>query len=263
MDRDAGYRPPGRTERDTVAEGVGLLLDGDRPAAEKRLSSVDFAVRTVTDRASGRRYAEVADAAEGGESRRGWGRVYLELGQRARWSVQVPHPSSDLHTDVLGSAVLRGSRNGVLVLAGAHRRAGSGDAADGAHRGDTVFAAVCAELLARKLPALQLHGFADDSVPGYEAVVATGSTSLGRGTARELARGLERGDLAVCRAWAHHCKLEGRDNEQTREAARERVPFLHVELSRRVRKSERQRAVAARELAAAGQELAGRGAAAP
>ncbi|WP_344496821.1 hypothetical protein [Streptomyces enissocaesilis] len=232
---DSGYRPPSRAERRTVAEGVGLLVDGRRAEADRKLAEVDFGVRTLTDGATGRRYAEVADAA--GEANRGWGRVYVGLGAPVRWSVQVPHPVADVGTERLGAAVLTGQPGGVLVVAGTHRDAGRGDAADVAHRRDTVFHAVCAELVERRLPGVQLHGFADSTEPDYDVIVSTGrGTDRGdRETGRRLARALGGRDFEVCRAWARTCVLEGRTNMQGREAGELDVPFLHVEFARSVR----------------------------
>ncbi|MBQ0986292.1 hypothetical protein KBZ10_17585 [Streptomyces sp. F63] len=262
---NGGYHPPDRAERRTVADGLRLLLDGRREDAARRLAAAGYGVRTLTDRATGRRYAEIADLAEpadgspagedsagGSPAGRGWGRVYVDLGGgdragaepggggpggdgTARWSVQVPHPAADRGTERLGAAVLRGTPGGVLVVAGAHREAGRGDAADVAHRRDTVFHAVCAELASRGVPGVQLHGFADDSVPGYDAVVSTGRGDDGREEARTLARGLRRNGLEVCRAWARRCELAGRGNEQGKRFAAEGVPFLHVELAHAVR----------------------------
>ncbi|MBT2398610.1 hypothetical protein [Streptomyces sp. ISL-100] len=235
MVADSGYRPPSRVERRTVAEGVGLLVDGRRAEAGRKLAEVDFGVRTLTDRATGRRYAEVADAA--GEANRGWGRVYVGLGAPVRWSVQVPHPVADADSERLGSAVLTGQPGGVLVVAGAHRRAGRGDAADVAHRRDTVFHAVCDELTERRLPGVQLHGFADSTEPDYDVIVSTGRdrSTEARESGRRLARALGGRDFEVCRAWARTCVLEGRENKQGRAAAELDVPFLHVEFSHSVR----------------------------
>ncbi|WP_410538174.1 hypothetical protein [Streptomyces sp. KL2] len=243
-----GYRPPARDERRAVADGVGLLLDGRREEAVRRLSSVGYGLLTLTDRVTGRRFAEVAEA--GGGTGRGWGRVYLDLDSPPRWSVQVPHPVADRDTERFGVAVLRGTPGGVLVLAGAHRRAGRGNEADVAHRSDTVFHVVCGELVERGMPAVQAHGFADDSAPGYDAIVSTGRGEDGRDEARELTRVLRDGGFEVCRAWARRCPLEGRTNRQGRRAAVEEVPFLHLELSRSVRDDEELRTRTAEAVAA-------------
>ncbi|URM91335.1 hypothetical protein LUW75_16660 [Streptomyces sp. MRC013] len=234
-----GYREPVRGERRTVAEGVGLFLDGRRAEAGRHLAGVGFRVRTLTDRATGRRYAEIADATEARAATRGWGRVYVDLGSPSRWSVQVPHPVADTDSEDVGVAMLRGTPGGVLVLAGAHREAGRGDAADVSHRRDTVFHAVCDELLKRGLPGIQVHGFDDATAPGYDAIVSTGSGTRGRAAGRAMSDALRDRGFDPCRAWSRKCPLEGRTNVQGRAADKAGVPFLHVEFSRSVRESGR------------------------
>ncbi|WP_240634268.1 MULTISPECIES: hypothetical protein [Streptomyces] len=245
FDEDSGYREPRRAERRAVADAVGQILDGHPDRARGLLSDVDFQLRTLTDSTTGRRYAELSDRTEESPAPRGWGRVYIDLSAPVRWSAQVPHPVADAETERLGARVLLGSPGGVLVLAGAHRRAGEGDAADMAHRRDSVFDAVCDELAERGLPGIQLHGFADDSAPGHDAVASAGSGTEGRADGRRLAAALGARDFAVCRAWVRSCPLEGQDNVQGRKAAAERVPFLHVELARSVRTSDARVAEAA------------------
>ena len=104
--------------------------------------------RMVNDSVSGRSYAEVADAAARSDgANRGWGRVYVDQGAAPAWIVQVPHPVADQNTERLGARVLRSAPGGVLVLAGAHRNAAEKGAADVAHRTDSVFHDVIAELI--------------------------------------------------------------------------------------------------------------------
>ncbi|MBW5423808.1 hypothetical protein GKQ77_19950 [Streptomyces sp. BG9H] len=235
FDEDSGYRRPSRTDRKTVAAGVGLLLDGRRDEAERRLSDVDFAIRTVTDEATGRRYAEIADRAESGSAPRGWGRVYVDLDSPVRWSAQVPHPVADRHTERLGAQLLSRAPGGVLIVAGAHRKAGRGDQADVAHRRDSVFHAVCDELVRRGLPGVQLHGMAEDSAPDHDVVASTGRGREAVTEGRALADDLKRRGYDVCRAWARSCPLAGRTNVQGRAATARDVPFLHVEFGPRLR----------------------------
>ncbi|MET7516072.1 hypothetical protein ABZS88_21865 [Streptomyces sp. NPDC005480] len=237
-----GYRPPTRTERRTAASGLKLLLDGRADQAGERLSRIDLALGTVTDSATGRRYAEISDRTEEGRAPRGWGRVYVETGSPARWSVQVPHPVADRNTERLGVGVLRGGHGGMLVIAGAHRKAGVGDAADVAHRRDTVFDAFCDELAERGLPGMQIHGFADDSAPGRDVIASTGRGREGRADGRLLADALGARDFDVCRAWARSCPLEGHTNVQGTKAAAEHVPFLHVEFAGALRTDDRRTA---------------------
>ncbi|MBB1256414.1 hypothetical protein [Streptomyces alkaliterrae] len=234
--RDTGYRAPEEAERRTVASGVGLLLDGRLAPARERLAEADYRLRVLTDEADGRRYAEVSDGA--GEYVRGWGRVYVALDGPARWSVQIPHPIADLDSERLGVDTLRGAPGGVLVLAGAHRRAGERGDADVAHRSDTVFHEVTRELVARGLPGLQLHGFANKTVPGRHVVVSTGAGDHALPEARELADGLAAAGFRTCRAWRSRCVLEGRTNKQGRQASEAEVPFLHLEFNRDVRADE-------------------------
>ncbi|MEU1463040.1 hypothetical protein ABZ467_20580 [Streptomyces sp. NPDC005727] len=242
---DRTFLPPGRADREDIAEAIGLLLDGHRDRAERRLAQRDFTVRTLVDRAYGHRYAEVADRTDTAVTPRGWGRVYVDLEHRPSWSVQVPHPVSDHGTEQLGVRVLRGSPGGVLVIAGAHRKSGSDDSADVAHRRDTVFHAICAELARRGMPGIQLHGFAASSAPGYDVIASTGAGSEGRQEGRELADRLRGRDFRVCRAWVRSCPLEGRTNLQGRVADAEDVSFLHVEFSPEVRAGGRATARAA------------------
>ncbi|GAA0467761.1 hypothetical protein ACFQ2B_07695 [Streptomyces stramineus] len=233
---EGAYRVPAARERRAVADGVRAFLDGDRPRAERSLATAGYTVRTLVDRDGGRRVAEIADATRDGEARRGWGRVYVDLRGPARWQVQVPHPAADLRTEQLGIGLLRGTPGGVMVLAGAHRNAGGGDEADVAHRRDSVFAAVSDALADRELPAVQVHGFADQSLPDHDVVVSTGNGSAGLSAARRLTGALRAEDLKVCEVWERYCgRLEGRTNVEGDYAEAAGVPFLHVEHNRRVR----------------------------
>ncbi|MEU8779653.1 hypothetical protein [Streptomyces sp. NPDC048606] len=253
--------------------------------ARSRLSEVDYRLDTFTDTASGRRYAEVADAAvTAGSAARGWGRIYVDLAGPPHWSVQVPHPHADRYTERLGAEVLRGAPGGVMVLAGAHRKAASGgggeggvgeaggdgdaeregrqrpedDPADMAHRTDSVFHAVVAELTRRGLPGIQLHGFADSSVPDTGAVVSTGAGDRAAAEAAGLAAALEGEGVTVCRARDTSCPLAGRTNAQGRLAAEHGTRFLHLELSRSLRAHPDPRAGAARAIACVTEGWAGR-----
>lgn len=230
-----GYRQPSRANREAIAAAVGLLLEGHRKEAEQQLSQRDFTVRTVVDRSSGVHYAEVADRTDAAVAPRGWGRFYIDLDHRPRWSVQVPHPVFDRGTELLGVRVMRGSPGGVLVIAGAHRKAGVGNSADVAHREDTVFSAVCAELARRGMPGIQLHGFAASSAPGFDVVASTGAGPTGRQDGRTLSDAFRVRGFHVCRAWVRSCPLEGRENVQGRDADDDHVPFLHIEFSPTVR----------------------------
>ncbi|MER6362980.1 hypothetical protein [Kitasatospora sp. NPDC001527] len=242
------YTAPDPAQRRALADAVLQAVDGRLGQADRTLAGVGYRLTEFTEAVSGRRTAEIADAS--GADPRGWGRIYLDLSARTGWTVQVPHPVADLRTETLGAALLQRAPGGVLVLAGAHRRAGTDGAADAAHRDDTVFAAVVGALTERGLPGLQLHGFDEDSLPGTDAVVSAGAGAAGR-DAERTADGLGAAGLAVCRAWQEKCgRLEGTTNVEGRFAAGLGVTWLHVELAAPQRTDPARRAALAEALAA-------------
>ncbi|MEU1847903.1 hypothetical protein ABZ499_01140 [Streptomyces sp. NPDC019990] len=229
LEPDDGYTPPDDTQRERVAESVGHLLDGDPTKAEQLLASVGLKLTRLTDTESGRRYDEIAAANQGRAER--WGRLYLTADSDVRWNAQVPHPVSDRDTERLGVRLLESNPGGSLVLAGAHREAGRGDAADVAHSEDSMFHAIVVELQKRDVPGVQLHGFAEDSDRPYEAVLSAKAAWNTLNDAVALADGMQADGLRVCRGWSARCPLEGTTNVQGRAAQRHHARFLHVELS--------------------------------
>ncbi|MFF2043337.1 hypothetical protein ACFVVX_23240 [Kitasatospora sp. NPDC058170] len=244
-----GYTVPDAVRRRAVADGVLRAVEGRPQEAGRALAQAGYRLTEFTEAGSGRRVAEIAEDGTAPEGR-GWGRVYLDLSAPAGWTVQVPHPVSDSRTEQLGVELFRAAPGGVLVLAGAHRRAGEGGSADPAHRADTVFAAVVEALTARGLPGIQVHGFDEGSLPGQDAVVSSGTGPAG--AAAELtASGLGQAGFAVCRAWREKCgQLEGTTNVEGRFAAGLGVPWLHVELGNGLRTEPARRAAVAEVLAA-------------
>ncbi|MFE1323433.1 hypothetical protein [Streptomyces sp. NPDC058741] len=229
LGRDDAYTPPDDTARERVAETVGRLMDGETAEAGRALTPLGLKVTRLTDTESGRRYDEIAAARPGRAE--GWGRLYLTADSDVRWNVQVPHPVSDRDTEGLGVRLLEDNPGGSLVLAGAHREAGRRDAADVAHREDSMFHAVVVALQKRNVPGVQLHGFAKESHRPYEAVLSTGAARRALTEAAALADGMEADGLRVCRGWSARCPLEGTRNVQGRVAERHHATFLHVELS--------------------------------
>ncbi|MFF2656822.1 hypothetical protein ACFVUH_05605 [Kitasatospora sp. NPDC058032] len=242
------YTAPDADQRRAVADGVVRTLDGRPDEAGRLLAGVGYRLTEFTEAVSGRRTAEIADAS--GADPRGWGRIYLDLSTPAGWSAQVPHPVSDSRTEILGAELFRQAPGGVLVLAGAHRRAGTDGSADVAHRSDTVFAAVVEALATRGLPGLQLHGFDEGSLPGTDAVVSSGAGTAGE-AAERTAAALEAAGLVVCRPWQQKCgQLAGTTNVGGRFAAGLGVTWLHVELANALRTDPARRAEVVEALAA-------------
>lgn len=228
--RDGGaYRVPEEAEADAVADAVLALLDGRPLEAERLLRPLDLAVRTLSD---GRQVVEAQEVPDD----RGWGLVAVRPGGR-EVVVEVPHPRADLGTERLGAEIAVRADAAVLLVAGARRERADG-AADVARVAGSVFDAVHAALAARGLPALQLHGYADDSLPGHDAVVSPGAGQAGPLHDR-VARALRRQGLDVCRPDGGPCeRLSGRGNVQGAASARTGTPFVHLELGRSVREDE-------------------------
>lgn len=226
---DTPYAAPDERQREQLAKGVGRLLAGDAREAERLLAPIGLGVTRLTDTDSGRRYDEVAALRPGRNAR--WGRLYVSADSGVHWSAQVPHPVADRDTESLGVRLLEDTPGGALVLAGAHREAGRGGAADVAHREDSAFHTIVRELQERGVPGVQLHGFAESSDRPYDTVISTGAAESAPGEVAALADRMAAEGLRVCRGWSARCPLEGTTNVQGREAQRRHTTFVHVELA--------------------------------
>jgi hypothetical protein len=230
------YRAPDEAER-AAADVLAAAIAGGHDVGP-HAAALGFTTTGVAGRV-----ALVADA----RSPRAWGLIVLPRAVPAL-IVEVPHPAADLRTEQIGVGIVERVDDALYLQAGAHRHAGApADArrradcpADVAHRPDSVFARIAAGLVARRgLPQVQLHGFADRE--GVDAVVspgaAAGSVVLEETVARMTAAGerVRRGGEPGCE------DLSGTRNVQGRDAARHGTVFVHVELSRSVRRSARRR----------------------
>ena len=225
LSTDDPYRDPTRTERTSAREAVGQLLDGSGAA----FGGLDLQATDGVDPVTGRPFLLLVD-----ESDRGWGAVLVDRSAPIRLVVQVPHPGFDINTELLGIDLHRKVPGSVLLVAGAHRAAGGGDA-DVAHNDRSFFHAVASEFARHDIPAIQLHGFADKNLPDAEAVVSSSAGSVSD-LSRAVADRLDDRGLATCRAWARRCgQLEGTKNEQGRAAADRDAAFVHLELGWSVR----------------------------
>ncbi|MGW5743652.1 hypothetical protein [Amycolatopsis sp. NPDC003861] len=235
LSEDQEYRPPTPAEQGAAATGFAEALDHHVP---RELTELGFSVRNGVDAATHRPFTAIVDEPGAG---RAWGMYVIDRSAPPSLAVEVPHPASDLRTERFGVDLFRRVPGSVLLVAGAHRRAGGG-AADVAHRPDTVFQAVAAVLVTRRLPQLQFHGFHDRTLPSADVVLSPGSSPPGDATRRAAAR-LTAERFAVCRAWTERCEgLEATTNVQGRLAAAGGTAFLHVEMSRTVRESPERRA---------------------
>jgi hypothetical protein len=240
---DAPYRAPRSDERGTALAGLLPLLDGTATSADT-LRPLGFTVESGVDDVSGRPF--VLAATEPG-TERGWGMYIADRSTAPRLVIEVPHPNADLDTEALGIELYRRTPGAVVLIAGAHRRA-AGERADVAHHTDALFHAVAGELAQRGLPQVQLHGFDEQSLPGYDVVVSAGRARPGPAATRVA----DRIGPSACRGWDDECgKLEGTTNVQGKFAAEHGFVFLHIEVTGRLRESVPARAELARALAEA------------
>jgi hypothetical protein len=240
----APYRAPHLDERGTALAGLMPLLDGTATSADI-LRPLGFTVDSGVDEVSGRPFV-LATTEPGAEQ--GWGMYIADRSTTPRLVIEVPHPNADRDTEALGIELYRRTPGAVVLIAGAHRRA-AGERADVAHHTDTLFHAVARGFAERGLPQVQLHGFDEQSLPGYDVVVSTGQARQGP-AARRVADRVEAAGLTACRGWDDECgKLEGTTNVQGRAAAEHGFVFLHIEVTGRLRESVASRAELARALA--------------
>lgn len=245
----AAYRDPTAEERSRVQNAVDLLLAGRHGLDEATglLSAVGYQGTVGTDSATGREY--VMYQAQPG-SDRPWGMLVVDLSRPAQLAIEVPHPNSDLQTEDLGARLYRAVPGSVLLVAGAHRRVAN-NRADAAHNSDGMFQAVAGQFARAGINQIQLHGFAEQSLPGMEAVVSNGQRRSSP-PLRRVADALQAAGFATCRAWTEKCgQLEGTTNVQADEAHRRQSVFMHVEITAPVRQDPARRAALVAALATA------------
>jgi hypothetical protein len=232
---EAPYRSPTENERKEIVAALSPLLApspflGRRGVADA-LRPLGFTLTFGTDPVTSREYALVVN--ERG-TERAWGLYLFDLSRQARLAVEVPHPNFDLGTERIGLALFRATPGSVLLVAGAHRKAGGGEA-DVAHSPESAFHAVAADLAEQDIPQVQLHGFHDDSLPDTDVVISPGAGKAGS-VIRRIADEIDDAGLATCRSWERSCgRLEGTRNEQGKTAAEHGSAFVHLEASRSVR----------------------------
>ncbi len=227
------YRSSSRDARRDLADAVRAVAESRLDDARRLLDRQGYRIRELGDV----RLLVPAELPDG----RGWG-LYAVRPAGLPVAVEVPHPRADLDTERVGAELAERLGARYLLVAGARRDRDGGDA-DVAHRAESVFAAVHAMLAEQGVPAVQVHGFAQDSSPGNDVVVSPGSAALSPlvlGVA-DMTAGA---GLRTCRVRLQECgRLEGRTNAQARASAETDADFVHLELAPPLRENPERRRV--------------------
>lgn len=182
-------------------------------------------------------------------ARRGAGAVMLRHGEARPWVIEVPHSFFDEGTLDIGIAAFAlGDARALLVNTvhrhralsqpppeGANTDEDDTSASDVAHAEDTFFLAAhaaCVEQL-DGASVLQLHGYADKSAPADAVISAARSVADPVPLARALERAL---GIEVAVYPADIDRLGGTTNRQARFSVARGKPFVHLELSRSLRR---------------------------
>ncbi len=232
-----GYRTPSAEEAAALATAFRTIEEGDLPGAAAIAGPLGYVVTRLQDTTTGRRFVVLSEPLDGSRGpTRGWGLFVLSPSAPSGTIVEVPHPVADRATEDLGTALFLAVHARALLIAGAHRDAGAGGAADVAHRRDSVFEAIHRAASASGGPVVQIHGFdAETHRSSGDAVVSSGTATPGADV-RQLAEALEMGGLRVCVYDGRRCAgLGGTTNVQGASARDANVGFIHLELGADVR----------------------------
>lgn len=168
-----------------------------------------------------------------------WGMWVIPAGVPVSGVVEAPHPVFDGGSDDIAASVWAQSPAGtVLAVAGSHRTNPDGtNPRDVCKNTASMWHQVTTHIAQAGLPELQIHGFADDNMPGVGAVVSSGSSPLSAGVVRLEAYAANAG-VVTARQWdGSATKLIGMLNAQGDAAAVRGNPFGHVELSKTTREA--------------------------
>ncbi|GLZ48500.1 hypothetical protein Acsp06_46850 [Actinomycetospora sp. NBRC 106375] len=255
MSRRGPYRAPVGAEVDDLADLADALAAADVVRACRTGERLGLAAEKI----DGELVLSSDPTAE-----RAWLVLVFRPGVAPDAVVEVPHPNADLDTERIAFAVHERRPATLVLQAGAHRIAGAPRTAtdrvdcpaDVVVREDSPFARIAAVLAGRGLPQVQLHGFADRG--DVDVVLSPGAAAHGAlvdAVRAGLAAAGERISTGDDPRWAD---LLGRRNVQGRAAARAGAAFVHLELSRSLRRDPERRDAVADALAAALDAASGR-----
>ena len=250
------YQEPGLRELASLSEAARYASTGAR-APTAAAADVGYVLDDVRQAGLVSRRAELVLLRPSAGARvKGWGWVALRPHAVTRVIVEVPHPRSDVDSELVAGSVFATSEAAALVVAGAHRRAA--EAADVAVQEGSAFHAWQTALVEEGDVVLQVHGFDAAAHPDLraDAVVSDGRDgrdgSRPSDASRRVAEALERAGFDVCLHHRDRCdQLAGTRNVQGAAARAAGAQFVHLELSRPLRSAPDRRAKAVTAIATA------------
>lgn len=231
------YREPTQAEREAFAALIGMALADEAHDVQRG----PFVLRTLSD-------AALSVVGEKLDARAGAGAVALRRGAGRPVLIEAPHTFFDMGTLDIALGLFFELQARALIVNTVHRgsaahgdedapSAASGElASDVAHQPGSLFSVAHARLLAAYHGALsiQVHGFADASVPGVDAVVsAAGSKVDAKRVARSVGAALPGFRVAAYPDDVR--RLGGLQNAQAHISRDLDAPFIHLELAKRLR----------------------------
>jgi len=176
-----GYQAPTATERERFLAAIDALAEGGVSVADSILSEARYDARRIVDAATGR---ELHIIVERVPVRRGWGTYIVAVDPSTSADIHVNHPVFDTDTHIVGAKIYRECDCRWLLMAGTHRYANEGDAADMARQWGSVFQAVHEHISPPGTYSVSVHGFAQGNYdpPIGESDVVLSNGADGQGT---------------------------------------------------------------------------------
>ncbi|NLU83815.1 hypothetical protein [Rhodococcus sp. HNM0569] len=244
-DREStNYVPPSPGAAQAVAAGVAELLD----TGSTSLDSYDLEPVSISggNAESGGESPGVSALVEQGKPTAGNG-LYVVRDVTSPLVVQIPHPVADKNTEHMGAQLFSETDARMLMMAGAHRRAGD-DSADVAHRSDTTFAAVNDAVVQKGTTVVQIHGFSSDNHDSGKKdddlgeVVLSSTVDQPSPVVRRLADDLEDNGFDTCTYDGKKCAaLAATTNVQAISARARGADFVHIEVDQDIRNDRSER----------------------
>ena len=239
-----GYRAPTLAESARLAAAFDAVEDKDLEEAASLAAPLGYDVVPYADTVTGRDYVMLVERRNpDGSWPRGWGMYVFAPEASSDLTVEVAHPIADASTEDVGVEVFRNADAEDLFVAGAHRNANAGGAADVAHEEASVFEAIHEAAVEAETVVFQPHGFSEAKHPGYgEIVVSAGTSPTSLASDGRDALSVAGFDARLYDGDSYS-DLGATTNVQGESARAAGAEFLHVEAVRTLRDDSARRAI--------------------